>query len=93
MTPVDAHSGRCLLAPFAASASQRSLAKAFSKTSYASRALAIAALLFSALASSVPIASSRLSTSVSTRETKNEATEWIWDRSWPLAAACSSPVR
>ena len=37
----------------------------------------------SASASSVPIASRRWSISVSTRETKNEATEWIPERSWP----------
>ena len=54
--------------------------------------LAIAALPRSALASGVPSLSSRLSTSVSIRLTKNEATEYIDDRSWPAAAACSSPV-
>ena len=43
-------------------------------------------------ASGVPMAFSRLSISVSTRETKNEATEWIWEMSWPLDLACSSPV-
>ena len=51
------------------------------------------ARLFSAIASGVPIASSRLSISVSTRETKNDATEWIVERSRPAAFACSSPVR
>ncbi len=40
-----------------------------------------------------PIFSSRLSTSVSTRETKNDATEPILVRSWPLALACSRPAR
>ena len=41
----------------------------------------------------VPILSSRLSISVSTRDTKNEATEPILVRSWPLALACSRPAR
>ena len=50
------------------------------------------ALLFSAIASSVPTSASRLSISVSTRETKNDATEWIVERSWPAALACSRPV-
>ena len=36
----------------------------------------------------MPIFSSRLSISVSTRETKNDATEWILDRSWPASLAC-----
>ena len=52
-----------------------------------------AALPLRALASSVPMASSRLSISVSTRETKNEATEWILERSLPSSRACSRPVR
>jgi hypothetical protein len=42
-------------------------------------------------ASSCPWRSSRLSISVSTRETKNDATEWIWDRSWP--ASWPAPAR
>jgi hypothetical protein len=53
----------------------------------------MAALPLSALASSVPILSSRLSISVSTRETKKEATEPIADRSWPALRARSSPSR
>src|SRR5690625_7079554 len=40
--------------------------------------------------SSVPISSRRLSTSVSIRETKNEATEWMVDRSTPASRARSS---
>ena len=51
----------------------------------------MAALLRSAAASGVPIFSSRLSTSVSTRLTKKEATDAIRERSWPLSRACSSP--
>ncbi|SKF62406.1 Uncharacterised protein [Mycobacteroides abscessus subsp. abscessus] len=47
----------------------------------------------SAAASGDPMASSRLSTSVSMRDTKTEATEWIVDRSIPAAAASSSPDR
>jgi hypothetical protein len=43
--------------------------------------LAIAARPRSSAASAVPILSSRESTSASTRETKNEATEAIEDRS------------
>ena len=39
-----------------------------------------------------PILSSRLSTSVSTRETKNDATERIVARSMAARLACSSPV-
>ena len=35
---------------------------------------------------------SRLSTSVSTRLTKNDATLSMVERSWPLACACSSPL-
>ncbi len=53
----------------------------------------MAALPFSALASSVPILSSRLSTSVSTRLTKNEATEAMWLRSRPAASAFSRPSK
>ena len=52
----------------------------------------MAALPFSAAASGVPIASSRLSTSVSTRETKNDATYAIVEMSCPLATAASSPA-
>jgi hypothetical protein len=37
--------------------------------------------------------SSRWSTSLSTRETKNEATEAMVDRSWPFVRACSSPAK
>ena len=37
-------------------------------------------------------ASRRLSISVSTRETKNDATEWIVDRSWPFSRAFSRPA-
>ena len=40
-----------------------------------------------ALASSEPISSSLLSTAVSTRDTKKEATEPMCFRSWPLASA------
>ena len=39
----------------------------------------------------LPIASSRLSISVSTRETKNDATEWILDRSWPVVVRLLQP--
>ena len=46
-----------------------------------------------ASASSVPIFSSRLSISVSTRETKKLATDAIRPSWCPLAAACSSPSR
>ena len=46
-----------------------------------------------AFASSEPIFSKRLSISVSTRDTKNEATEWILDRSCPACLAASSPSR
>jgi hypothetical protein len=59
---------------------------------YARRALAMPALPRSSLASSLPIASRRLSTSVSTRETKKDATEAIVAMSTPLSRACSSPV-
>ena len=38
------------------------------------------------------VASSRLSISVSTRETKNDATEWIVERSWPFSRAFSRPA-
>ena len=38
-------------------------------------------------------AASRESTSTSTREMKNEATEWMSDSSRPAAAACSKPAR
>ena len=41
----------------------------------------------------VPIASSRLSTSVSTRDTKNDATDWIRLRSRPASRAASRPDR
>ena len=51
------------------------------------------ALLLRASASSVPMAVSRLSISVSTRETKNDATEWMVLRSMPAAFACSRPAR
>ena len=36
------------------------------------------------------MAFSLLSISESTRDTKNDATEWIWEMSWPLDLACSS---
>ena len=52
----------------------------------------MAALPRSAWAGGEPIRSSRLSTSVSTRDTKNEATETIRLRSCPFAFARSSPV-
>ena len=39
------------------------------------------------------MASRRLSISVSTRETKKEATDSIFERSLPAACACSSPLR
>jgi hypothetical protein len=55
--------------------------------------LAIAASPSSEFASGLPIAFSRLSISLSTRETKNEATEWIWETSWPFDLACSRPAR
>ena len=93
MTPVEAHSGRWALAPAPASAVQRSDSWTSSKAAYAAMALATAALPSSAVASGVPIASSRLSISVSTRETKNDATLRIVDRSLPAALACSRPVR
>ena len=94
LTDVDAHSGRCLWAPAASSAVQRSDAKT---SSYASvgqpgvgdRGLAPQRLRLVAS----PIASSRLSTSVSMRLTKNDATERIVDEvdaRWPCA--CSRPV-
>jgi len=51
----------------------------------------MAAFPFSASASGVPIAVSRLSTSLSTRDTKNDATEAILEMSCPLAAAFSRP--
>ena len=51
------------------------------------------ALPRSASASSVPIFSSRLSISVSTRETKKLATEAMPARVCPFAAACSRPVQ
>ena len=41
----------------------------------------------------MPILSSLLSTSVSTRLTKNDATDAIEDRSWPASAACSIPAK
>ncbi len=41
----------------------------------------------------MPSLSSRLSISVSTRLTKNDATEAILARSWPLALACSRPAK
>ena len=34
-----------------------------------------------------------MSTSESTRDTKNDATEPMTDRSWPAALACSRPAR
>ena len=46
-----------------------------------------------AFAASLPILSSRLSISVSTRETKKDATERILDRSMPFSLARSRPVR
>ncbi len=39
------------------------------------------------------MATRRLSTSVSTRDTKNDATLAMLERSWPLALAWSSPSR
>ena len=75
LTPVEAISGRCLLAPALASSAQSAFSNSCSNTSYAKRALAKAALLFIEMASAVPTATKRLSISVSTRETKNEATE------------------
>ena len=51
------------------------------------------ALLLSASASSVPRADRRLSTSVSTRDTKNDATDWMPERSMPASLARSRPVR
>ena len=51
------------------------------------------ALPRSASASSVPIVSSRLSISVSTRETKKLATEVMPARVCPFAVACSRPSR
>ena len=53
----------------------------------------MAALPRSAFASSLPIFSSRLSTSVSTRDTKNDATETMAVMSCPLARACSMPSK
>ncbi len=53
----------------------------------------MAAFDFRARASGVPILVSRLSTSVSTRDTKNDATDAIVAMSCPLAAACSSPSK
>ena len=67
LTPVEAHSGRCLLAPAVSSLRARSEAKTSSYASYARRALARAALPLRDLASSVPTWSSRLSISASTR--------------------------
>ncbi len=93
LTPVEAHSGRWRLAPSVLSLAKRSLANASSKAPYASRAFATAALPFSALASSVPIASRRLSTSVSTRDTKNDATEWMPSSRPPWLWARSRPDR
>ena len=55
--------------------------------------MATAALPIIAFASSEPILSSRLSTSVSTLDTKNDATEPMVDRSCPFALACSIPAR
>lgn len=76
-----------------ASAVQRSATKTPSYASYARRALASAALPLSASASSVPTFARRLSISLSTRETKNEATEWTVARSMPAASAFSRPAR
>ena len=52
----------------------------------------MAALPRSALASGVPSLSSLASTSVSTRLTKKDATERIWEMSCPAAAAFSRPA-
>ena len=46
-----------------------------------------------AIGFSVPIFSSRLSMAASTLDTKNDATEWILEMSWPAALAASSPAR
>ena len=53
----------------------------------------MAALPCSAWASGLPILSRRLSTSVSTLDTKNDATLPIFARSCPFAFACSRPAR
>ena len=90
---MDAQRTRWGVAPFEARNSQRSPENASRKCWYASFAFAIASLPRSARAPSVPIASSRLSASVSTRETKKLATEATLDGSFPAATSRSSPRR
>ena len=90
---VDAQRQRCGVAPLPARNSQRSPLNACWKCSYASFAFAIASLPRSASASSVPIASRRLSASVSTRETKKLATECTFVGSPPPSTSRSSPRR
>ena len=88
--PVDAQRGRCGLAPLPLSAAKRSEPNTSSNAPSATCALAIAAL---PLRSSRPSLARRASISASTREMKNDATEWMVLRSRPAASAVSRPVR
>src|SRR3954465_3533546 len=73
LVEVDAHRQRCGEAPLAASFSQRSPDNGSLWVWWGIFALAVASLPLSS--SWPPISSRRLSASVSTRETKNEATD------------------
>ena len=90
---VLAHSGRCTRAPRAASASHRAPENRSRKSAYASFAFATATRPRNAFASSAragfaaTTASSRFSASVSTRLTKNDATEAIVLNRQPAARA------
>ena len=90
---VLAQSGRCTRAPRAASASHRVPEKRSRKSAYASFAFATAMRPRNAFASSArdgfaaTTASSRFSASVSTRLTKNDATDAIELRGKPAARA------
>ena len=72
---MDAHRHHCFDAPFDSRNSQRSPENISCQFWYASFAFATASLPRSVSARSAPIASSRLSASVSTRETKKLATD------------------
>ena len=99
--PVLAHRGRCTLAPRAASAFHRGDEKISPKRPYASRALATASFPISDSAVSAfgepghrSTADSRSgSTAVSTRETKNDATDATLRGSPPPSRSRSRPRR
>src|SRR5205814_647365 len=98
---VEAQRQRCTRAPREASFSQRGPEKISPYFRKASFALATAVFPLRPSSSRraagsevcASFASIRLSVSVSTRETKNDATEATDDRSLPSAASFSSPFR